>query len=90
MHTSIITSKGQVTIPAEMRRRLGLAAGQRVAFGFKDGRIVLEAVKNDISASFGLLKADRYVSDEQMEQDVATAANERFNDTSGPAENGRR
>jgi len=90
MHTSTITSKGQVTIPAEMRRRLGLVAGQRVAFGLKDGRIVLEAVKDDISASFGLLKADRPVSDEQMEQDVAAAANERFNDSTGPAGNDRR
>lgn len=78
MHTSTITSKGQVTIPAEMRKRLGLLPGQRVAFGIKDGRVVLEAIKDDVSASFGLLKADRHVSDEAIDRAAADAAVARF------------
>lgn len=31
-HTSTITSKGQVTIPVEIRRRLGLEPGDKVLF----------------------------------------------------------
>lgn len=32
MVTSTVTSKGQVTIPAEVRRKLGLRPGSRLAF----------------------------------------------------------
>lgn len=42
--TSTISSKGQVTVPIEVRRRLGLKEGDRVEFGFEDGRIYLRPV----------------------------------------------
>ena len=32
MSEATITSKGQVTIPAEIRKALGLSAGERVVF----------------------------------------------------------
>ena len=42
---SVLTRKGQVTIPAEVRRKLGLKRGDRVAFVLDDGsvRLVREA-----------------------------------------------
>jgi AbrB family looped-hinge helix DNA binding protein len=39
--SSTISSKGQVTVPIEVRHRLGLRAGDRVEFVFEDGRTVL-------------------------------------------------
>jgi antitoxin PrlF len=36
-----LTSKGQVTIPKEVRRHLGLKKGDHVAFSIEDGRTVL-------------------------------------------------
>jgi AbrB family looped-hinge helix DNA binding protein len=40
---STITSKGQVTIPAEIRRRLGLRQGDKLSFVIEDdGRIELK------------------------------------------------
>jgi AbrB family looped-hinge helix DNA binding protein len=39
--SSTISSKGQVTVPIEVRRRLGLKQGDRVEFVFEDGRTVL-------------------------------------------------
>jgi AbrB family looped-hinge helix DNA binding protein len=33
---STITSKGQITVPAEVRRRLGLTAGDKMAFVMED------------------------------------------------------
>ena len=80
MHTSTITSKGQVTIPAEMRRQLGLVPGRRVAFGIRDGRIVLEAVKDDITAAFGMLKSDKSVGIEEMDQAIEQGIASRFRD----------
>lgn len=37
-----ITSKGQLTLPVEVRRALGLQAGQRVAITVEDDRLILE------------------------------------------------
>lgn len=40
-HTSTLSSKGQVTIPQEIRVRLGLKAGDHVEFVVEDGKTVL-------------------------------------------------
>lgn len=39
--TSTISSKGQVTIPVEVRHRLGLKEGDRVEFVSEDGKTYL-------------------------------------------------
>ena len=39
---SVVTAKGQVTLPARWRRKLGLAPGQRVAMREIDGAIVVD------------------------------------------------
>ena len=36
-----ITSKGQVTLPREIRQRLGVRDGDRVRFEVEDGQVVL-------------------------------------------------
>jgi AbrB family looped-hinge helix DNA binding protein len=41
-HVSSVTSKGQATIPADIRREAGIEAGDKVVFSFEDGRIVIE------------------------------------------------
>lgn len=38
---STVTSKGQATIPAEVRRLLKLSVGDRIAFRVEDGRVEL-------------------------------------------------
>lgn len=40
-YSSRITSKGQVTVPQEIRRRLGLKKGDRVEFILERGRIFI-------------------------------------------------
>jgi antitoxin PrlF len=39
---STISSKGQVTIPVEVRRRLGVKAGDKVKFVVKDGMTMIQ------------------------------------------------
>jgi AbrB family looped-hinge helix DNA binding protein len=45
--TSTISSKGQVTVPVEVRRRLGLKEGDRVEFAFVEGTAVLRPVRTE-------------------------------------------
>ncbi|HEV1284631.1 MAG TPA: AbrB/MazE/SpoVT family DNA-binding domain-containing protein [Bryobacteraceae bacterium] len=60
MPTSAVTSKGQVTIPKEIRDQLGLKPGDRVGF-VKDrtGRISLKAINTDFRSLRGILKSKR-------------------------------
>jgi AbrB family looped-hinge helix DNA binding protein len=41
MHMGRITAKGQITIPAELRKRLGIRAGTRINWIEEKGRLVL-------------------------------------------------
>ena len=41
--SSTVSSKGQVTIPIEVRRRLGLTVGSRVQFVNQDGETLLRS-----------------------------------------------
>ena len=41
LDVSSVTSKGQVTIPVEMRRKLGVKSGDKVVFIEDGGRIVI-------------------------------------------------
>ena len=41
IYSSSLSSKGQVTVPQEIRTRLGVAAGDRIDFVPEDGQIVI-------------------------------------------------
>jgi antitoxin PrlF len=58
--SSTISSKGQITVPIEVRRRLGLKEGDRVDFVFEDDRTVLRPARqktNPFVAYLGALPA---------------------------------
>lgn len=58
MQTSNVTSKGQVTIPAAQRRRLGIVPGSKVRFLPSGNKLLVEAVKRPPpSTLFGMVKA---------------------------------
>ena len=42
-----VTSKGQVTIPKEVRDKLGLRSGDRVVFSIEDGEARIRKVKQE-------------------------------------------
>lgn len=73
---SVMTKKGQVTVPREIRERLGLKAGDRVKFFVHpDGSVVLLPVR-PIRAMRGMLKSRRGkpVSIEEMNEAIAEEA----------------
>ncbi len=57
MSEATITSKGQVTIPADIRRTLGVAAQDRLTFTpMPDGTVVLRAKNKSLLDIKGMLK----------------------------------
>ena len=57
MSEAAMTSKGQITIPADIRKSLGLVAGERVVFTqLDDGSTVLRAKTRSLAEIKGLLK----------------------------------
>lgn len=57
MSESTITSKGQITIPADIRKAMGLEAQDRVVFTtLVDGTVVMRAKTRDLMELKGLLK----------------------------------
>jgi antitoxin PrlF len=65
---STLTSKGQATVPSQIRRHLKLKAGDRLEFVVEpDGRVVLVPATVDISDLKGMLApAPRRVSLRKM------------------------
>jgi antitoxin PrlF len=48
-NSSTISSKGQVTVPQEIRNRLGLATGDRVEFVVEGDRTVIRPARSDVN-----------------------------------------
>lgn len=60
MSTIVVSSKGQIVLPAALRRRLGLAAGARLHVQEEDNGLSLRVVralpKSDVQALAGMVK----------------------------------
>ena len=76
MTTAALTSKGQVTIPAEVRRRLGLGTGDRIEFvELDDGGFAIRPAVDDVRSLKGLLrKPAKPVSVEDMDAAIRSRA----------------
>ena len=60
MAEAVVTSKGQITIPVEVRQELGLRAGDRVVFTtMPDGTTVMRAKTRSLQDLVGMLKTKR-------------------------------
>lgn len=56
--TAVVTTKGQMVIPARLRRRLGIKEGTVVVLTENDGRLVLQPITEEFIRSLrGSLKA---------------------------------
>lgn len=73
-----VTSKGQVTLPASLRRTLKLKPGDKVAFERgDDGRYFIDARTGSLADLRGLIKMDTPISDEDIERWIAEARGRR-------------
>ena len=78
MAAATLTSKGQVTIPKEIREALGLEAGHRIAFQLReDGKVEISAENLDIMSLCGAFKpSKRGVTLKDMEEAIRKGATE--------------
>ena len=51
-----LTRKGQVTVPVEIRRALGLKEGDKLTFTLEDGKVSLERAGSVVERTAGILK----------------------------------
>ncbi|MEM8827650.1 MAG: AbrB/MazE/SpoVT family DNA-binding domain-containing protein [Pseudomonadota bacterium] len=78
-----ITSKGQVTIPKAVRKRLGVRAGDRLSFDMTGDTITIGPKPFDAEAFFAEIDARNYpsvtrpISDEEA---IGEAIEERFHE----------
>ena len=72
MHTAYVTSKGQLVVPARIRRRYGIKPGTRINFVEEGDRIIFQPVTRDYIDSFcGIFKqkpGEKSVVQELIEQ----------------------
>ena len=82
-YMTVVTRKGQITIPAEVRQALGINEGDRVAIILEDDREVRLALSDSVVArTAGMLKSEQPpLSTEELrtagEEAMAAAAAER-------------
>jgi AbrB family looped-hinge helix DNA binding protein len=80
MAVGTLTSKGQVTIPRQVRERLRLRAGDRLDFRVEeDGTIRVQPIAKKVADVFGAFaqKASRPYSASEMKRRVRRAFRER-------------
>jgi AbrB family looped-hinge helix DNA binding protein len=74
MPTATITSKGQVTIPADMRKHLGLESGDRIEFSYNEatGRYEVYPATHSLASLKGVVrKPAKPVSIDDMNRAIA-------------------
>jgi antitoxin PrlF len=78
MSVATVTSKGQVTIPIDVRRALGIETGTRVEFVPRaDGSFEFIALAGSVSALSGIVPwSGRALSLDEMDAAIAASAAE--------------
>lgn len=76
MPTATITSKGQITLPQQVRNDMGLTAGDRVDFiRMEDGHYAVVPASHSIKSLKGIIpRSDRPVSLEDMQAAIEAGA----------------
>lgn len=80
---SVVTRKGQITIPAEFRKALGLREGDKVALSLEEGNVRLSPTEGVVAKTAGVFRTDepaksaeelRVLAEEAIAQDVMERA----------------
>ena len=82
METAKITSKGQITVPKRVRRKLAVGPGDRLAFEFDEQGILRVApVRSPLPPLHGFLAAEgkgRRLDSEQIDEAIRSRMRRRY------------
>ena len=62
-----VTSKGQVTIPKNIRSKLGIESGSKVSFILKDGEVVMIPKSDDPLEEMREMRSEIVFSEKEIE-----------------------
>jgi AbrB family looped-hinge helix DNA binding protein len=69
METAYVTTKGQLVVPAKLRRKLGIKPGTKVCFVERGNEILFQPVtKEYIRSVCGMLKSETSVTEELLRE----------------------
>lgn len=69
METAYVTSKGQLVIPAKLRRQYGIKPGTKICFIERDHEILFQPVtKEYIQSVRGMLKSETSITQELLKE----------------------
>jgi AbrB family looped-hinge helix DNA binding protein len=69
MEASIMTSKGQIVVPAKLRRRYGLKAGTKILFVERNNEILFQPLtKEYVRSVHGMLASETSVTEELLKE----------------------
>jgi AbrB family looped-hinge helix DNA binding protein len=79
-HSAKLTSKGQITLPAQLRRALGLKPGDEVTFvKRKDGEFYIRPRTHSIADLLGIVRLDKPVRSTDIDRWIEEARAARGN-----------
>ena len=69
METAYVTSKGQLVVPARLRRKYGIRPGTKICFIERDNEIIFQPVTREyIRSVCGMLKSETSVTVELLKE----------------------
>lgn len=69
MEVAYVTSKGQLVVPARLRRKYGIKPGTKICFIERDNEIVFQPVTREyIHSVCGMLKSETSVTQELLKE----------------------
>ncbi len=71
---SVVTRKGQVTIPVEIRRALAINEGDKIAFEVEEGKIHITRHDSVVARTAGALRSNVPMFSPQEEREAAEHA----------------
>ena len=72
--TTVVTRKGQVTVPVEIRRQLGVQRGDKMTFGIENGQVWIKRSSSVVERTAGAFKGYGPVLSPEQLRDAAEGA----------------
>lgn len=74
MYTATLSERGQITIPAKIRKRLGVGANDKIAIIFRENEIILKPLKGTIKDLRGAIQPRKQPEDFEIIRSLTKSA----------------